>query len=191
LSLDRVNRVNFARRSSGLQKKDAKSKMPKAKCPKNKMGVGIAAGPHCRRCWHSHFPASELTAYARSSKPHGPGSRWCRCRKVCVAALPAAACVVLDPSRAPLPSAWPQSPASGRDPRGDKGPVAFPCRFLPRPLLPCPAFSLWSRSLCRISLASGRRFSIRNRSFQSASPPPPERASARWKWLQYKLSCPA
>jgi len=23
---------------------------------KNKMGVGIAAGPHCRRCWHSELP---------------------------------------------------------------------------------------------------------------------------------------
>ena len=40
--------------------------------------------------------------------------------------LPLRACF-LDPSRAPLPSAWPQSPAPGRNPRGDKGPVAFPC----------------------------------------------------------------
>jgi hypothetical protein len=35
------------------------------------MGAGIAAGPHCRRCWHSGFPAPELTASFRRSLPFG------------------------------------------------------------------------------------------------------------------------
>lgn len=36
------------------------------------MGVGIAAGPHCRRCWHSDYPEPELTASFRRSLPFGP-----------------------------------------------------------------------------------------------------------------------
>lgn len=35
------------------------------------MGAGIAAGPHCRRCWHPGFPAPELTASFRRSLPFG------------------------------------------------------------------------------------------------------------------------
>ncbi len=35
------------------------------------MGAGIAAGPHCRRCWHSGIPAPELTASFRRSLPFG------------------------------------------------------------------------------------------------------------------------
>lgn len=38
------------------------------------MGAGIAAGPHCRRCWHSRFPAPELTASFRRSLPFGSRS---------------------------------------------------------------------------------------------------------------------
>ena len=36
------------------------------------MGAGIAAGPHCRRCWHARFPAPELTASFRRSCPSVP-----------------------------------------------------------------------------------------------------------------------
>lgn len=47
--------------------------LPKA-MPKDQMGAGIAAGPHCRRCWHSGFPAPELTASIRRSLPFGSRS---------------------------------------------------------------------------------------------------------------------
>ena len=43
----------------------------KTGCPESQMGAGIAAGPHCRRCWHSGFPAPELTASFRRSLPFG------------------------------------------------------------------------------------------------------------------------
>lgn len=39
--------------------------------PQTQMRAGIAAGPHCRRCWHSGFPAPELTASFRRSLPFG------------------------------------------------------------------------------------------------------------------------
>lgn len=46
--------------------------------PQTQMRAGIAAGPHCRRCWHSGFPAPELTASFRRSLPFGshPSGRY-------------------------------------------------------------------------------------------------------------------
>ena len=76
--------------------------------------------------------------------------------------LPLRACFLV-PSRAPLPPAWPRSLAAGRDPRGDKGPDAFPFCFLQHHLL-----LRMDRGLCCIRFASGRQFGIRNRFLWSA-----------------------
>jgi len=55
----------------GAPRPNAKKQSAQKQNAKNKMGVGIAAGPHCRRCWHSRFPAPELTASFRRSLPFG------------------------------------------------------------------------------------------------------------------------
>jgi len=49
-----------------------------SRVPQTQMRAGIAAGPHCRRCWHSGFPAPELTASFRRSLPFGshPSGRY-------------------------------------------------------------------------------------------------------------------
>jgi hypothetical protein len=49
------------------------------------MGAGIAAGPHCRRCWHTGFPAPELTASFRRSLPFGAPTFRNRVLPVCPA----------------------------------------------------------------------------------------------------------
>lgn len=52
--------------------------MHQKQMPQKQMRAGIAAGPHCRRCWHSGFPAPELTASFRRSLPFGshPSGRY-------------------------------------------------------------------------------------------------------------------
>lgn len=179
------------------------------------MGVGIAAGPHCRRCWHAGFPAPALTRvlplfpalwthpfeqgssgplcrFGPSCKqvlpvrlslrscgacwfgPHGPGSRWCRCRLLRVAALRAAAGVF--PSsllRAPLPRAprLRALPSDGPSRRSKKGPSARVWRAAPRAASAGSCPRSCDHRPCRIRLASGRHSGIRNRSFRSAIRP--------------------
>jgi len=58
-------------RPPGLRITMPRSRIAQVQMPQTQMGAGIAAGPHCRRCWHSRFPAPELTASFRRSLPFG------------------------------------------------------------------------------------------------------------------------
>ena len=73
-ALDCVNPVNFAPwRAVSRPGRGGANRVPRTQ-----MRAGIAAGPHCRRCWHSGIPAPELTASFRRSLPFGshPSGRY-------------------------------------------------------------------------------------------------------------------
>lgn len=98
--------------------------------PQTQMRAGIAAGPHCRRCWHSGFPAPELTASFRRSLPFGshPSGRY---------SSSPLSCPVL-PAEQALPSCSAFSPAASAVPdhmglavAGARATVRALPRFLP------------------------------------------------------------
>lgn len=73
-ALDCVNPVNFAPWWAVSRPGQGGAN----RVPQTQMRAGIAAGPHCRRCWHSGIPAPELTASFRRSLPFGshPSGRY-------------------------------------------------------------------------------------------------------------------
>ena len=174
------------------------------------MRAGIAAGPHCRRCWHSRIPAPELTASFRRSLPFGSRScDWVSSGPLRRLAPPASGFFRSGSAFSPAASAVPDhmglavagAVATFRAfPRfwlllacfllrsfGHRSLRRCPCglclrtdpprgkRALRRVSACCPSLGVCRRCPrsgdhrpCRISLASGRRSGIRNRSFRCA-----------------------
>lgn len=122
-----------------------------SRVPQTQMRAGIAAGPHCRRCWHSGFPAPELTASFRRSLPFGshPSGRY--------SSSPLSRPVL--PAEQALPSCSAFSPAASAVPdhmglavAGARATVSALPRFLP--LRACFLVSSFRRRSLRSGLAA-------------------------------------